>query len=102
MPSSGSLLLIITLAALYKEILFGSSLLLLAGLIATGNGDDIQTILGPRLSPSARIVFPEDADWMNLTSRWDSSAVPDLRVNVEASTAADVQATVCIVISLFT
>jgi hypothetical protein len=96
MPSSRSLLLIITLAALYKEILFGSSLLLLAGLIAAGigNNDDIEIVLGPRLSPGAKIVFPEDADWTNLTSRWDPFAVPDLRADVEAATPADVQATV--------
>ncbi|KAF8247119.1 FAD-binding domain-containing protein [Wilcoxina mikolae CBS 423.85] len=65
-------------------------LLVLAGLVTA----DIASDLAALLSPGARVVVPHDSDWTNLTSRWDPYAEPDLRVSVEAATAADVQATV--------
>lgn len=55
--------------------------------------DDIESSLGPLLSPAARIYFPGSADFSNLTAS-AAAKKPDFHAVVEVATQEDVVHTV--------
>ncbi|KAI0854095.1 hypothetical protein F5Y00DRAFT_222271 [Daldinia vernicosa] len=52
---------------------------------------NLQADLGPRLSPSASIALPDDANFANLTSRWREWHAPTIAAVVQVATEGDVQ-----------
>jgi hypothetical protein len=55
---------------------------------------NISAELGPQLSSSAVIVLPDDASWVNVTTRWQSYSIPSYRAVVEVVSERDIQETV--------
>lgn len=51
---------------------------------------DVATTLGPKLSPNATVIFPNDPDWSNVTARWTQYLAPSFSVVVEPATEADI------------
>ncbi|KAI5820545.1 hypothetical protein BZA77DRAFT_301038 [Pyronema omphalodes] len=54
----------------------------------------IASSLASQLSGNSPIITPNNPEWNNLTSRWDSYAEPSLQISVEATTISDIQTTI--------
>lgn len=54
----------------------------------------IISILGPKLSPKAHIILPDDSGFVGATQRWAQYQPPSFRAVVEVATEGDVQETV--------
>jgi hypothetical protein len=52
--------------------------------------------LGPKLSAAARITYPDDPLYADLTTRWSDYKAPQSGVVVTVASESDIEQTVCI------